>query len=975
MSAPQLRSKQEKATDGDDEHERIDVKAAVKNMQDAGMPLRRIHELLGIEPAKAPEMKEREPKGDDHCRSAEGTFCYIDHLGKYVIRGKGGVKITRRACTPMNADSIVRNGIAAGTATEAVETQIVGDDAPPLTLLAPTVAPVARKPAPPPKVVKVVDAASVPVGALTQHFWYGKDKSHAGRFYDGEVVAITKDANGRVWHEIRYDGWSATTLHDLAHDQESGSCPWSLRPSAAAAPRPSKAAAPQPAPRTVGARTRLQSTMHAKLAAGIARVVDEEQHELFNQACNQLLGEKGDKYLATDQEGVFDKFDGLIEEWDGLQAGGDDVATGRVNKASQNVVDVETPIGVEKLKVPSSTREVMASPQRPHWLAADEKAVEVAILAFGGNEYYCIDDALREGEVEEGVMQRRIKTDGKRLATHDPYKSRLAIDGARRERRMAARGMVRRTPSFSTSPPPVLKKWFLAETTLRGYSLVKGDVGNAYPRAATKRGRRFLRLPLHLRKYDDQGREMVIAIDTPMWGEHEAGYEFDVDWHEKRLSVGFRPSPTVPGLWVGPHNLMMIGEVDDFLIAEPQEQQYKYSALALELLERCYRTPNDKKEVIKYEAEPSVYSGMEMAVSTDRLRRTLRCEQKIVEACREHVPVVIDGSEADVKAAGLLVGGPLRAAIDEMHLGDPDTAQTTEQKRFRQAAGSLTYICETAYRYEFARGRCSAVMSRVNPGAYKVAQSILADAYTHKREGITFSGTADTVARPRLDLAAPYVKRLDQGGDRDEGHGGPSGVTLAAGAPHKMEAHGDATYARMDKHNKPADLYGVVVTKAKAALYAKSKRITGVVPSSSTDNENVPTVKVTHMVEYLLEAETYVGNDTSEPVLVTTDNSGNQLVSEGESSAGRVRHILLRWMNIRARIAQGMIMVRHVKTAENPADWLTKWVSTAALEASLAYVTNSAEAVEDTDPAFKTAAERALADALARAKERVEAGQ
>ena len=65
MSAPQLRSKQEKATDGDDEHERIDVKAAVKNMQDAGMPLRRIHELLGIEPAKAPEVKEPEHEEED----------------------------------------------------------------------------------------------------------------------------------------------------------------------------------------------------------------------------------------------------------------------------------------------------------------------------------------------------------------------------------------------------------------------------------------------------------------------------------------------------------------------------------------------------------------------------------------------------------------------------------------------------------------------------------------------------------------------------------------------------------------------------------------------------------------------------------------------------------------------------------------------------------------------------------------------
>ena len=84
------------------------------------------------------------------------------------------------------------------------------------------------------------------------------------------------------------------------------------------------------------------------------------------------------------------------------------------------------------------------------------------------------------------------------------------------------------------------------------------------------------------------------------------------------------------------------------------------------------------------------------------------------------------------------------------------------------------------------------------------------------------------------------------------------------------------------------------------------------------------------------------------PCLVTTDNKANQLVSESEGSATRARHALRRYVLLQQRVAQGYCVVRHVEDAENPADFLTKWVHGKKLEESLAYVTNSKEAVTAT---------------------------
>ena len=59
--------------------------------------------------------------------------------------------------------------------------------------------------------------------------------------------------------------------------------------------------------------------------------------------------------------------------------------------------------------------------------------------------------------------------------------------------------------------------------------------------------------------------------------------------------------------------------------------------------------------------------------------------------------------------------------------------------------------------------------------------------------------------------------------------------------------------------------------------------------------------------------------------------------------------------------------MRHVATKENPADWLTKWLSGSQLEMAIEYATNGREAVKETAPGVKLVAEAALQIAIERA--------
>ena len=94
-----------------------------------------------------------------------------------------------------------------------------------------------------------------------------------------------------------------------------------------------------------------------------------------------------------------------------------------------------------------------------------------------------------------------------------------------------------------------------------------------------------------------------------------------------------------------------------------------------------------------------------------------------------------------------------------------------------------------------------------------------------------------------------------------------------------------------------------------------------------------------------------MGAAADEPVLATTDNLPNQRVGSGEGSAVRSRHTLKRYLLLQQRILSGQVKVRFVDDANNPADFLTKWLDRLKLEASIEYATNSRNAVDATSAA------------------------
>ena len=98
------------------------------------------------------------------------------------------------------------------------------------------------------------------------------------------------------------------------------------------------------------------------------------------------------------------------------------------------------------------------------------------------------------------------------------------------------------------------------------------------------------------------------------------------------------------------------------------------------------------------------------------------------------------------------------------------------------------------------------------------------------------------------------------------------------------------------------------------------------------------------LLDVLLTARnilTAFGTAPCGPTLVATDNKAHMLVANNAGSSVRSRHFLKKYTIIQERLKCKDIEVKHVKDAQNPADFLTKWVSADKFRASLAYATNS----------------------------------
>ena len=72
-----------------------------------------------------------------------------------------------------------------------------------------------------------------------------------------------------------------------------------------------------------------------------------------------------------------------------------------------------------------------------------------------------------------------------------------------------------------------------------------------------------------------------------------------------------------------------------------------------------------------------------------------------------------------------------------------------------------------------------------------------------------------------------------------------------------------------------------------------------------------------------------------------------------QSQRGRAKHLLRKYIVLQQRIRSGRCVMRHVESNDNPADFLTKWLSKALFDVAEEYATNSASAVECTSPGLR----------------------
>ena len=103
--------------------------------------------------------------------------------------------------------------------------------------------------------------------------------------------------------------------------------------------------------------------------------------------------------------------------------------------------------------------------------------------------------------------------------------------------------------------------------------------------------------------------------------------------------------------------------------------------------------------------------------------------QKIVEACREHLPQIVDGK------ASVLSGKKLMDAADSLALDprSPTTKLTPSQVKTQRIIGSLKFIERAMPKLSLILHRLSCVMSSPCPAALDVALAALSQAYADRK--------------------------------------------------------------------------------------------------------------------------------------------------------------------------------------------------------------------------------------------------
>ena len=136
-------------------------------------------------------------------------------------------------------------------------------------------------------------------------------------------------------------------------------------------------------------------------------------------------------------------------------------------------------------------------------------------------------------------------------------------------------------------------------------------------------------------------------------------------------------------------------------------------------------------------------------------------------------------------------------------------------------------------------------------------------------------------------------------------------------------------------------MIGIIITLNHAAVYHCCRKLGLTSLDSSQENECIATSKGAEANSYIREIARAAGVQLNGPTPIYTDNLANLMVAMNTGNARGSKHFLRRYRNIQRRIEEGEAAVLKVDDENQPADFLTKWVGKAKLDASAQFAENS----------------------------------
>jgi hypothetical protein len=871
------------------------------------------------------------PKGSlEHPRGSVGRIVGVTDSSYLVWRDARKNVVHQTSVNALNEKALIATQLPPAVAGVEMECQTEGD-ARVDTELAPDDPPFKEQRAKPSAAQKkpcpaVIDIAD---GTRIEVLW----PTHDGRWawYEGTVLGFVEQQNGKRRHEVLYKGWNASWAHNLA---DQGEKEWRYLDESSQPP------AEDSGKRVTRSRSDARDLVALQAACEMVDAVleatpstfgvegERAQAEAFNAAVYQALGDEGSNYECANagdierarmlmQLGTMGEREPTVKIFDVRRA----IAC----KASQNVIDVNTEIGTQQFVVPSSFKQAANGEQHMEWLEADRKALE-AILLYPGNRLVPISVPIEGGlPIARCVTQRRIKVDAAtgRLESRNAFKARHCVDGAHLQMLLTRKGIGTTSDASSSVADEMLVKMLLADTAMRGRRLLKADVPNAYPQGK-RMGRplTYMAMPeafQHMKAED--GSQLCIELSTPMWGERQAGFEWQLELEKTLEGLGWRRAENVPACWrftsdEGDATLVTI--VDDMLFSESASSNYRISERTVAKLSGMYGD-------LRPEREPTSFAGYSLRYQGGRI--TISVPQKVKEAARQHLPGLLDDAtvtEADrVVLKNLPTGDKLVKMADGMVMPERNGKPLKPSQRSTQALiGSLKFVERCHPRASLMLHRLSCVMACPPPEAYTVARAVLASLYAERDVGITYGSSGQPVRGDEYELKGQLsseIKGLK--------------VDLDGRPPGELEAHADATWGQLN-------VYGLLLTFGGGVVYHVTKKIALIV-DSSMETEAIASAKAGEQVAVARDILRAFGVLPERPTLIGTDNLANFKVATGIGCPSRSRHFLRRYFVLKRRIASGEVTMIHVPDVEMPADCLTKWLPSAKLRRSVEYMTGA----------------------------------